>query len=737
MTPYASAWEHLADELQRLDLLLERAIAAGRAARTADPLEQLRGLVITGEEVSSLLAGDAAASRETAADLCALDERLAACERAIAARIAAGGGELPLARLAHRFQLTRFEHQVLVLCLAPEVARKYDKLYAYLQDDVTRKRPTVGLALDLFCSDAEERLAGRAAFADGAPLVRHRLLRLGEAAADGPQPLLARALRLDDRIAAHLLGDDRLDPRLACCARLAAAAATPAGPAALLLPRLQDLVRSIAEGSVAGRRQLLVHLRGSYGSGRRALAAAAAAELNWPLLTFDVDRLASSALPPLETIELLVREAFLQPAALAVSGFDALAGDDAERRRWLAVLLDSLATLGRLTFFLGSERWRPLDRPADALLVEVVLPRADESERAALWRERLGEQDVDAASGGELSADTLASEFRFTPGQIDDTVKTAVDLARWRGCGDGRLLRQDVLDAARAQASPELGRLARRLEPRGDWSDLVLPADQLLQLRELCDHARHRTTVLGAWGFGKKLSHGKGLAALFSGPPGTGKTLAASILAAELALDLFKIDLSQVVSKYIGETEKNLDRIFTAAEDSSAILFFDEADALFGKRSEVRDSHDRYANVEVSYLLQKMEEHEGIAVLATNLRQHLDDAFVRRLSSVVEFPFPDVHDRERIWRVSFPAGAPLHGDVDFGDLAREVRLAGGNIKNMSLAAAFSAAADGGVIRMEHLWHAAHREFGKLGRTWSGPTAGPASAAHSAANGAAS
>ena len=728
MTPYESAWEHVADELARLDLLLERAIAAGRAARTADPLEQLRGLVITGEEVSALLAGDTAAGRETAADLRALDERLAARERAIAAR-AGTSAELPLVRLAHRFQLSRFESQALLLCLAPEVARKYDKLYAYLQDDVTRKRPTVGLALDLFCCGPDERLAGRAAFADGAPLVRHRLLRLGEASGDGPQPLLSRSLRLDDRVAAHLLGDDRLDPRLACCARLASAASTPAGPAAQLVPRVQELARSIAEGSVAGRRQLLVHLRGPYGSGRRALAAAAAAELGWPLLTFDVERLAASALPPLETIELLVREAFLQPAVLAVSGFDALASDDAERRRWLAVLLDSLATLGRLTFFLGGERWRPLDRPADALLVEVVLPRADESERAALWQQRLGEHGVEAASDGKLSADTLASEFRFTPGQIDDTVKTAVDLARWRGRADGRLERQDLLDAARAQASPELGRLARRLEPRGDWSDLVLPADQLVQLRELCDQARHRATVMGAWGFGRKLSHGKGLAALFSGPPGTGKTLAASILAAELGLDLFKIDLSQVVSKYIGETEKNLDRIFTAAEDSSAILFFDEADALFGKRSEVRDSHDRYANVEVSYLLQKMEEHEGIAVLATNLRQHLDDAFVRRLSSVVEFPFPDAHDRERIWRVSFPAAAPLHGDVDFGSLAREVKLAGGNIKNMSLAAAFSAAADGGVIRMEHLWHAAHREFGKLGRTW----AGPASAASAAVN----
>jgi hypothetical protein len=724
--PYAGDWEHLADELRRLDLLLERAIAAGRASRAADPFEQLRGLVVSNEEVAALLAGDGAAGAAArggpAPEVRAIDERLAALERSIAAR-AAAGGDLALPRLAHRFQLTAFEVQALLLCLAPEVARRYDKLYAYLQDDVTRKRPTVGLALDLFCAGPAERLAGRAAFADGAPLVRHRLVRLTDAGQDGPQPLLGRALKLDERIAAHLLGDDRLDPRLASCARLAPPEAVRRGAAPTALEaRVRELARAIAAGPVGGRRHLLVHLRGPYGGGRRALAAAAAAELGWPLLTADAERLAAGPPAPAEAIELLAREAFLQPAVLAVAGFDALLADDPERRRLLAALLEALGTFGRLTFLLGAERWRPLDRPADALLVDLVLPRPGESERARLWRRGLGAQP--AAEG--IDPDVLASEFRFTAGQIDDAVAAAADLAQWRGRPEGRLERADVLDAARAQASPELGRLARRVEARATWDDLVLPADQVIQLRELCDQARHRTTVFGAWGFGGKLTHGKGLSALFSGPPGTGKTLAASILAGELGLELFKIDLSQVVSKYIGETEKNLDRIFSAAEDSSAVLFFDEADALFGKRSEVRDSHDRYANVEVSYLLQKMEEHEGIAILATNLRQHLDDAFVRRLSSVVEFPFPDAADRERIWRVSFPAQAPLAADVDLGRLAREVRLAGGNIKNMSLAAAFAAAADGRVIAMEHLWHAAHREFAKLGRSWTGPAgSGPA------------
>jgi SpoVK/Ycf46/Vps4 family AAA+-type ATPase len=259
--------------------------------------------------------------------------------------------------------------------------------------------------------------------------------------------------------------------------------------------------------------------------------------------------------------------------------------------------------------------------------------------------------------------------------------------------------------------------LAQKIDPKYSWDDIVLPADQLSQLKELCSQAKYRYKVYGDWGFDRKLSLGKGMNAMFSGPPGTGKTMAAEVIADALQLDLFRIDLSQVVSKYIGETEKNLHQIFLEAQAGHAILFFDEADALFGKRSEVKDAHDRYANVEIGYLLQKMEEYEGVAILATNLRQHIDDAFLRRMTFVVEFPFPDVEYRRRIWQVVFPEAAPISEDVDFDLLAREIKLAGGNIKNIALRAAFFAAANGGRISTSHLWQAALREHQKLGRTW--------------------
>jgi SpoVK/Ycf46/Vps4 family AAA+-type ATPase len=262
-----------------------------------------------------------------------------------------------------------------------------------------------------------------------------------------------------------------------------------------------------------------------------------------------------------------------------------------------------------------------------------------------------------------------------------------------------------------------LSALARKMEPRYAWDELVLPEDNLAQLRELSAQARHRQVVYGEWGFDRKVSLGKGLNALFSGPSGTGKTMAAEVVAGELQLDLHRIDLSQIVSKYIGETEKNLHQIFLEAQAGHAILFFDEADALFGKRSEVKDAHDRYANIEVGYLLQKMEEFEGVAILATNLRQHIDEAFLRRMQFIVEFPFPDQQYRERIWQAVFPREAPLAADVDFGILAREIKLTGGNIKNIAVSAAFYAAANGRVIGMQHLWQAARREHQKLGRTW--------------------
>jgi SpoVK/Ycf46/Vps4 family AAA+-type ATPase len=316
----------------------------------------------------------------------------------------------------------------------------------------------------------------------------------------------------------------------------------------------------------------------------------------------------------------------------------------------------------------------------------------------------------------------LAKTYPLSMGQIADATVAGFAHATMRLAANAADLPLDdtptVADlraAARVRTGGELAQLARKIVPRYRWEDLVLPDDVSAQLHEICGRAAAREHVLEDWGFARKLARGCGVNALFAGPSGTGKTMAAEVIAGALGLDLYAIDLAGVVSKYIGETEKNLARIFRAAESAGAVLLFDEADALFGKRSEVKDSHDRYANIEVSYLLQQIEQYPGVAILATNLRHHLDEALTRRLAFVVHFPFPEEAERHRIWQTLWPTATPLDPGIDLGFMARQFKLSGGNIKNIALAAAYLAASNGGVVTMAHLRHATRREYQKLGK----------------------
>jgi SpoVK/Ycf46/Vps4 family AAA+-type ATPase len=320
--------------------------------------------------------------------------------------------------------------------------------------------------------------------------------------------------------------------------------------------------------------------------------------------------------------------------------------------------------------------------------------------------------------------DGLANKFHMSAGQIRNAVNTARNLALWRDPSNACFTSDDLYGACRCQFHQKLSALAHRIPEKYTWDDIVLPNEQTTQLRELLSYVKYRHLVYGEWGFDRKLSLGKGLNILFSGPSGTGKTMAAEIMARELELELYKIDLSMVVSKYIGETEKNLSRIFQEAQHSNAILFFDEADALFGKRSEVKDAHDRYANIEIAYLLQRMDEYEGVVILATNLRNNMDEAFTRRMHASIDFPIPEEDNRRRIFEGIFPKEAPLSADIDFAFLARQFKLTGGNIKNIALHAAFLAAENGRVISMAQVIRAIKREFQKMGRLCNKADFGP-------------
>jgi SpoVK/Ycf46/Vps4 family AAA+-type ATPase len=368
---------------------------------------------------------------------------------------------------------------------------------------------------------------------------------------------------------------------------------------------------------------------------------------------------------------------------------------------------------GQLTFLAGELPWslRGIFAQDSFCAVELAMP--DASLRQAAWERALQRFPSDRR---QAWARELAIQFRLSPGQIQ-AAAAWVAQRRAMASDEAEVTRDELYAACRNQSHHKLTELAVKIEPHYTWDDLVLPGEKVEQLTELCAQVVHRQRVYGDWGFARKLAHGRGISALFAGPSGTGKTMAAEVIAHELQLDLYKIDLSGVVNKYIGETEKNLAKIFSEAEASNAILFFDEADALFGKRTKVSDAHDRYANIETSYLLQRMEAYEGIVILATNLRENMDEAFTRRIRFIVDFPFPDAASRKLIWQTHFPRQTPVSADLDYDWLAQQLQITGGNIKNIVLSAAFCAAANGGTINMTHVLHGTRREFEKIGKSW--------------------
>jgi hypothetical protein len=726
---YVGSREYLSDELRCLDLRLRQQVLKQPRARDGDPLAPFKGVVITDAEISDLLLPPQSAPYEPAAGDAEQEKLVQAAvdlENEMAARRAATGQAgvyLSLPRLSELFGLSRFEEQCLVVCLAPEADRKYEKLYAYLQDDATRRKPSVDLVLNLLCKGQPEKLAARAAFDPHAALLKFKLLEINDAGTDGPMPLLSRSLKLDDQILNLVLGHRPTDARLKRFARMVLPRESAVGMIAAqeLYQRTSSFIRAhFAEPQSTGR-NVVLFLHGPENLDNRLLAEAICHSFTLPLLVADVEAMKAGQSPFEQAAWLLAREAALQSAVLCLENADCLVAEPEKHRLELNALIESAKTFSRLTFMFGSRHWQPREFAQDCVFLSIAVSRPDLATAKGLWEQGLGLRERLA---DDVDSTVLAGRFRFGMSQIQGALAAAENLARWRSPENWRITVSDLFAACRAQSSTKLGALAHKIDPKQAWGDIVLPHDNLAQLKELCEQARYRHRVYGEWGFDRKLSLGKGLNALFSGSPGTGKTMAAEVIAGELQLDLYRIDLSQVVSKYIGETEKNLHQIFLEAQAGHAILFFDEADALFGKRSEVKDAHDRYANIEVGYLLQKMEEYEGVAILATNLSQHIDDAFLRRMHFIIEFPFPDHEYRRQIWQVVFPHEAPLAEEVDFDVLAREIKLAGGNIRNIALAAAFYAASDGQVIEMPHLWQAARREHQKLGRTWEHSRARP-------------
>jgi hypothetical protein len=593
-----------------------------------------------------------------------LDELSAAVNQARAAMPAPAALDV----VTECFGLSAFEREALLLCCGVELDARIGDACARVNGNPAHRNATFSMALALLAD------AHWSAVTPERPLRHWRLLEVepGFRLVDSP-------LRIDERILHFVAGIDQLD------ARLRALLSPLPAPARVMTSAHARLVVAVAQRLGEGDESLVVIEGDPQSQLDVALAAIERSGCRpLPLATEDLPAAAAD----LEPVRLLCeREARLSPVVLLLEA----SANPRAFARFVATLRAPCVVMSR----------DPIEAPRAA--ARFIAGKPDAAEQKELWTQALGES-ASMLNGG---VDSLAAQFRLSARAIDTAAASS------RGVTSAPELLGALRGAARTRGRERLENLAQRIETGACWEDLVLPVAQKATLREVAAQVRQRARVLEDWGFAGHGSRGLGTSALFSGESGTGKTLAAEVLARELDLDLYRVDLSSVVSKYIGETEKNLRRVFDAADDSGAILLFDEADALFGKRSEVKDSHDRYANIEISYLLQRMEAYAGLAILTTNMKSALDRAFTRRLRFIVNFPFPDAALREEIWRRVFPTATPRAG-VDYAKLAR-LNLPGGNIRNIALGAAFLAADADEPVTMTHLLRAAQSESAKVDR----------------------
>jgi ATPase family associated with various cellular activities (AAA) len=586
--------------------------------------------------------------------------------------------DIPFAldHLCTTFALSTFERDILLLCVAVEFDPTVAILCASLQGDAQRRYPTFHLASVLFSN------IHWTAYTSESPLRYWRLIEL-----DAGSSLMSSPIRVDEWILHYLMGVQTQDERLRFLIRRVSDAATLVPSHQLLADRLTALWRSFGASERESHNSPVVQILSNDRASQCAIVTSACQALEIQLYQCTARSL-PTALSDLNLL-LLLWERFvrLTPSILLLE-LDSPVDQDRAIAHWIEQCSGHLV--------ISSADRLPM-RSRSMIVFEVQSPTASEQE--TLWTNELG-------AGLESDIARLAVQFNLQAPAIKAVCQEVLS--------NPQNLGQQLWQSCRSQARPQLDDLAQRIEATATWEDLILPDREKQILTSIATHVRHRQQVYDRWGFAKQGSRGLGISALFAGASGTGKTMAAEVIAQELQLDLYRIDLSSVVSKYIGETEKNLRRVFNAAESGSTILLFDEADALFGKRSDVKDSHDRYANMEVSYLLQRMEAYRGLAILTTNLKDSIDTAFLRRLRFVIKFPFPDAAQRREIWQRVFPKEVPIRS-LDLTKLSK-LNVSGGNIRNIALSAAFLAAESDQAIAMQHLLGATQSEYLKLERT---------------------
>lgn len=593
------------------------------------------------------------------------------------------GRVFPIILLIDSFSLDRFQLFTVLTLLCCELNSKYEKLFAYIQDDISRKRPTAETIIRLFAEPLDRISDYFGVFSDDSVLTRYLLTSYGS------EPGSA-VLKLSPQIFTFLTENGRTENIYKYWRHTG-------GLHSLYADKdIAEYVHNAVKLSVDGKTSM-VFFSGKRGSGKRFQVKHCAAALGEDVLFANIREICCGDDMDSQ-FNAAVCARVLNECALCLTEFEYLLEDEYEHKlhKLVALIKRSRVWLGKRLYITSEKKWFDAKIDGDIVKIDVEIPDTDESSRVLLW-EAFMDRDFFADN---IDPQEMAAKFRFTAGQIRAAVERAADLTRMSG--ETTVSAAVLHESCYAQVVVGLTTLAAPIKAAYNWYDLVLPEKEVCLLKEACTHVKYRHKVYGTWGFGKKAAYGRGLSVLLSGPPGTGKTMAAQVIANQLHMQMYKVQISQIVSKYIGETEKNLRQVFTEARDANCILFFDEMDALFGKRSEVKDSHDRNANIETAYLLQQLEEYDGVILMATNLIQNIDEAFMRRINFVVAFPFPDSSTRKLLWKKMLDANAPTGEDIDYDFLADNFKIAGGNIKNCVIHAAFLAASENAPISMNHL-----------------------------------
>jgi AAA+ superfamily predicted ATPase len=804
--PYDSSLDHVQDELNLLNLQLRLATLKFRNQHLTAESKELSGLVISDQEIEGIFDsfsarkdGEQADSqtfgetRQADAELIGEMKELAYQIRKTQARIdlrkrssLEKGMHLLLEEISKTLSLSLFEYYTLIICLAPEIDIKYERLYAYLQDDITKKKPSLELCLRLLCSGLYERTMCRDILLNSNLFRFHFLEYL-----DTQPNMLSRPLRLHDHIVNYILEMNYLESLLGGkqvlyhlkldryslvdydnVSRFIKDYVTESQSIEIsshneVKIRLKEYILNILGGyeiknegaSESSNLQPIILLSGKEGSGRKSSVTSVLHSLNLKntLLVLDM-KTARNILPitGLEKImEVAIREAIIKNSHMYIDNLSSILTEENEEKNFqtLERILWHIRDLkgknqGTIIFvawntddldsssIIDNFRHHTMFSQFNSLFIEFPSSISYEDEisiwhhyldvyRNSILQVKSGAASITGAEDDELDVTKIATEmvskFNFTIGEIERSVAMSVNESQFERGAGGRISKNIAIDslyrACYLNSNRKLNRVSTRLNRRYLLNDIVLPSERKQQLIDVLNYLKHRNQVFYSWGFAEKLGLNNGLNILFSGESGTGKTMAAQIIANELKLEIYKIDLSMLVSKYIGETEKNIDRIFKEAETCNAVIFFDEADAIFGKRTEIRDSHDRYANIEVSYLLQKLEEHEQIVILASNLKHNIDEAFIRRMQFIIDFPFPGEGERFQIWKRVFPDQFKhLDKDIDWNFLAARFKTSGAMIRNIAITAAFLAAsAYSPTLGMKHVVGAVKRELEKNGK----------------------